>query len=329
MPLDGYKGLAAITAAHFSPQPHNVTRLPQQQRPDRHVGDARRSLIAGMFWVTAAMLLFAGLAAFARALMLAGMPPLEVVFLRNLFAFAAMLPLLATRGSSLFKTASLRLYGLRCGISTLSMMAWFYALSLIPIGELTAISFLAPLFGTLCAVIFLGEVVRARRWSALFVGFLGALIILRPSGAQFGVGQMCAIASALFGGILAILIKQLTSRDDPNQIVFLSNGIMTPLSLIPALLVWTWPTADSVPLLIGLGACAVLGHIALTRGFAALDASLVMTLEFSRLPFAVAIGYLAFGETIDGWTWVGALIIFASAVYITRREAQLKREASS
>jgi drug/metabolite transporter (DMT)-like permease len=107
--------------------------------------------------------------------------------------------------------------------------------------------------------------------------------------------------------------------------VFLTNAMLTPLSLLPALYVWVWPTADSIPLLIGLGATAVLGHVALTRGFAAMDASLVMTFDFSRLPFTVALAYLAFGETIDGWTWLGATIIFASAVYITRREAQLRR----
>ena len=75
-----------------------------------------------------------------------------------------------------------------------------------------------------------------------------------------------------------------------------------------------------------MGLCAVLGHVSVVRGYAATDASLAMTFEFSKLPFAVAIAYLAFGEIIDVWTWVGALIIFASALYITRREAKLKAQ---
>lgn len=78
----------------------------------------------------------------------------------------------------------------------------------------------------------------------------------------------------------------------------------------------------------GMGACAILGHIAITRAFALLDASLVMTFEFSRLPFATAIAFAAFGEVIDKWTWIGALVIFTSAVYITRREAMLRRQAA-
>ena len=205
------------------------------------------------------------------------------------------------------------------------MLAWFYAISLIPIGEVTAISFLAPLFGTLGAIFLLGEKVRMRRWGALMIGFAGAMIILRPGGTAIGVGQICAVVSAMLTGLTAVLIKQLTSRDDPDKIVFLTNLMLMPLSLVPALLVWRWPTLDMLPPLLGMGVCAVVGHVALVRGYAATDASLAQTFEFSRLPFTVAIAYVAFGETIDIWTWIGALIIFASAVYITRREAQLRR----
>ena len=97
-----------------------------------------------------------------------------------------------------------------------------------------------------------------------------------------------------------------------------------PLSLVPALFVWTWPSVEVLPALLGMGVCAVLGHVSLVRGYAATDASLAMTFEFSRLPFVVAIAYLAFGETIDIWTWIGALVIFASAVYITRRETRFR-----
>jgi drug/metabolite transporter (DMT)-like permease len=322
MLLDGYKGLDQIAGAHFVPNLPSTTR-PQ---PASARGD---DLAMGIVWVTLAMAVFAGLAGFARAAMNAGIPPMEVVFLRNIFAALALMPVFFSRGMAVFNTPNLKLYGVRCTISTISMMAWFYALSIIPIGELTAISFLAPLFGTLAAVLILGEVVRARRWTALFVGFLGAMIILRPGGAEFGLGQACAVASALFGGFLAILIKQLTSKDDANQIVFLTNFIMAPLSLIPALIVWQWPSWDVVPILLGMGVCAVIGHISLTRAFASMDASLVLTFEFSRLPFACSVAYFAFGESIDTWTWVGAAIIFGSVVYISRREQQLRKKTTA
>jgi drug/metabolite transporter (DMT)-like permease len=205
------------------------------------------------------------------------------------------------------------------------MQAWFSAIALIPIGEVTAISFLSPLFGTLGAIFLLGERVRIRRWTALFVGFMGAMIILRPVGATLGLGQLCAVLSAMSMGLTVILVKQLTAGDDPDKIVFLTNAMLLPLSLVPAVFVWTWPSTAVLPSLLGMGLCAVLGHVSLVRGYAATDASLAMTFEFSRLPFAVGIAYLAFGETIDTWTWIGALIIFASAVYITRRETRLAR----
>ena len=282
--------------------------------------------IAGVVWITLAMALFAGLAMFSRLAMNAGLHPFEVVFLRNTFACVVLLPLLVYRGARLFYSDQFNLYGLRVLISLLSMQTWFYAISLIPIGEVTAISFLAPLFGTLGAVFLLGEVVRIRRWTALGVGFLGALIILRPVGADIGLGQALAIISAMAAGLTVVLVKQLTAHDDPDKIVFLTNVLMTPLSLLPALFVWTWPTLQVLPALLGMGLCAVLGHICVVRGYAATDASLGMTFEFSKLPFTVAMTYLAFGESIDLWTWVGACIIFASALYITRREARLARE---
>jgi uncharacterized membrane protein len=149
------------------------------------------------------------------------------------------------------------------------------------------------------------------------------MIILRPSGSAIGVGQVCALLSAMIGGLTSVLVKQLTARDDPDKIVFLTNAMLLPLSLMPALFVWHWPELEVLPALIGMGVCAVLGHVCVVRGYAATDASLALTFEFSKLSFAVGIAYLAFGEVIDAWTWVGAVIIFASAGYITRREARL------
>jgi drug/metabolite transporter (DMT)-like permease len=282
--------------------------------------------LAAIFWMTLSMALLAGLAVFARAAMDAGVPPIQVVFLRNLFACLMMLPLLYWRGASLLQSGRLSLYGVRVVLSLLSMTAWFYAMSLIPIGEVTAISYLAPVFGTLGAIFLLNEKVRLRRWTAIVVGLLGALIILRPGMTPLGLGQACALFTAMSMGIGAILLKQLTAVDDPEKIVLLSNLLLTPLSLVPALLVWTWPSLWAWTLVVGMGLTAMLGHITLVRGYAATDASLAMTLEFSRLPFTVALAYFAFGETIDAWTWIGAAVIFASAVYITRREARLAAE---
>lgn len=287
---------------------------------------SRNDPVAAVLWITFAMALFAGLGAFAKQLGQMGMAPFEIIFFRNLFCLLFMLPLLYWRGVSLVRTEQKGLYGFRTALSLFSMSIWFHAVTMIPLGELQAIGFTAPLFGTLFAILYLGEIVRGRRWLALACGFLGALIILRPGGASFGNGQLLALTAAITTGMIGPLIKQLTAKDDADKIVFITNLLMTPLSLVPALFVWEWPGAAMWPYLLGMGVCATIGHVALVRGLTSTDASLAFTFEFARLPFAVTIGYLFFAETIDVWTWVGALVIFASALYITRREAQLRRQ---
>jgi drug/metabolite transporter (DMT)-like permease len=287
---------------------------------------ARNDPIAGFVWVTLSMATLAGLAASAKAAAQAGVHPFQIVFFRNLFAAIVFLPLLFVRGLGVFETGQLSAYGWRCLCALASMLLWFTSLAMIPLGELTAIGYLGPLFATLGAVFFLGEVVRLRRWTALAVGFVGAMIILRPGFSPIGPGQILALLSTMTGGLSAILVKHLTNRDDPNKIVFLTHLILVPMSLVPALFVWSWPSVEVLPLLFAMGLCATLGHMFLVRGFAAADASLVMTFEFSKLPFAALVAFFAFGERIDAQTWLGAGIIFGSAVYITRREAQLARQ---
>jgi drug/metabolite transporter (DMT)-like permease len=269
------------------------------------------------------MACFSGLAAFGKTAAKAGLDPLQVIFFRNMFCVAFMLPLLAVRGPSLMQSDQIAFYGVRAGLAFLSMMAWFYALAKIPLAELTAMGFLGPLFATVFAIFFLGEVVRLRRISALAVGFVGAMIMLRPGGSTFGLGQSLALFSAVSAGIVGPMLKQMTAKDDADKIVFISNMLTMPISLIPALFVWQWPSLELWPYLVGMGLCAVIGHISLMRGFATTDASLVFTYEFSRLPFAVMVGYFLFHESIDVWTIVGATVIFCSAFYITRREAQI------
>jgi drug/metabolite transporter (DMT)-like permease len=302
-----------------------------EKPPSPPVRDARPIVrddpIRAVIWITVAMALFAVLAAMSRKAALMGMHPLQIVFLRNFSATLFMLPLLVWRGRALMRSNALHLYGVRVAISLFSMTAWFYALALIPVAEVTAIGFLAPLFGTIGAVVFLREKIRFRRMTALIIGFIGAMIILRPGHEPIGLGQACAIFNAISSGVMTVLLKQLSSEDDSAKIVFLTTIMMLPPTLIPALFVWQTPGVEYLPVILTIGFTAVVGHYCLMRGFASTDASLVMTFDFSRLPFAVLIGWWMFGELTDIWTWVGAAVIFASAVYITRREAKLRSQA--
>lgn len=271
--------------------------------------------------------LIAGVAALVRLVTTEGVPPLQAVFLRVVFALITMLPLLWWRGTGLAQTGQWKTYGIRVSIGVCAMWSWFIGLSLVPVGEVTAISFLAPLFATLFAAVLLKEVVRARRWIATLIGFAGALVILRPGLADTSIGVWIIVFSATAMGLSTTFIKRLTNADDPDKVVFITTLLMTPITLLPAFYVWEWPSLELWPWLIALGPVATLGHVTLARAFAATEASIVMGIDFARLPFAVLYGYLAFGEIIDLWTWVGAAIIFASSIYIARREAALRKQA--
>ena len=189
--------------------------------------------IRAVIWITVAMALFAVLAAASRKAALMGMHPLQVVFLRNLSAALFMMPLLIWRGRALLRSNALHLYGVRVAISVFSMTAWFYALALIPVAEVTAIGFLAPLFGTIGAVLILREKIRFRRMTALLVGVVGAMIILRTGSEPIGLGQACAIFNAISSGVMTVLLKQLSSEDDSAKIVFLTTIMMLPPTLVP------------------------------------------------------------------------------------------------
>lgn len=302
-----------------APQPEAIEPR-ETLRPKR-----RNDPLAGALWMLVSCALIAAVATLGRYATNAGVPPLQVVFLRLLFALITMLPLLIWRGPSLLRTTQIKTYMVRVVIGLSAMTTWFIGLSLVPVGEVTAISFLSPLFATIFAVFFLGEVVRIRRWIATIVGFLGALVILRPGMTEISLGVWLVIFSAIAMGLSTMYIKRLTDGDDPDKVVFLSTILMTPITLLPALYVWEWPDPGLWPYLALFGPIATVGHICLARAFAATEASFVMGFDFARLPFAVLYGYLLFGEIIDVWTWVGAGIIFAASVYIARREAFLRR----
>jgi len=289
----------------------------------------RHDPLACAFWMIISCALLAGLTVLGRYVTTSGVSPFQVVFLRVIFVLITLLPLFALRGKSFIRTSQWPIYGVRAVTGSITMFCWFYALSLIPVGEVTAISFLAPLFATVGAALFLGEIVRTRRWVATFIGLVGALVILRPGVVELSAGSWFAVASAVAMGVSSVFIKRLTDGDHPDKVVFISTILHTPLTLIPALLVWQWPDPGLWPYLIAMGPIATLGHVSLTRAFAAAEASFTMTFDFARLPFAVAFGFAVFGETIDVWTWTGAAIIFAASVFIVHREAQLKKRTAS
>lgn len=283
--------------------------------------------LAGVLWMLLSCVLLAGVAVLGRFAALEGVPTFQIVFLRLAFAVIAFLPLIMRRGVEIVQTQQIGLYGLRTVIGLTGMTLWFGALAYISVGEVTAIGFLGPLVGTMGAALFLGEIVRWRRWTATIVGLIGALIILRPGLVDIGIGAWLALGAAFGMGAAGVLIKALTGHDDPDKVVLITLLLQTPVAGIAAAFVWQPISLELWGVFVGMGLVGMLGHITLTRAFRAADASLVMSLEFARLPFAVGLGFLLFGEWIDLWTWIGAGVIFTAALYTARRERQLRKPA--
>ena len=255
--------------------------------------------------------------------------PLQIAFFRNLFAMLVMLPWLQQAGLASLKTEHMGLHLWRAVIGLLAMSTWFYSIALLPLADAVALNFTVPMFATVGAALVLGEVVRARRWSATIVGFLGVLIILRPGFTELTPAMALPVISAAFMAISILIVKRLSGYDSPNAIVFMMNLLLTPLSLVPALFVWRWPSWTVLGLMLLVGVFAALSHIAITRAYTKADASALLPLDYARLPFIALFAFFFFAEVPDLWTWVGAGVIAASAVYIARREAQVAKERAA
>ncbi len=287
--------------------------------------ESRRAPLAATFYMLAAMACFAAMSGFIR-LSTAELDPLQVVFFRNFLALLMMLPWLARSGLGALKTKRIGLYGLRAAINILGMAAGFTAITLIPRAEVTALSFTAPLFATLGAALVLGEVVRARRITALVVGFVGVLVVLRPGVDSISLGAMLAIVNALSIALTALILKPLTRTEQPAAIVTYMALLHSPLALVPALFVWQWPSGEAWLWLVLLAAAGTLGHLCFTRAFARAEVTQIMPLEFVRLPLVAVFAFVVFAEVPTLWTWLGGGVIFASTAYITHREARLARQ---
>lgn len=280
----------------------------------------------GAVLMTSAALTFAVMAGAIRHLA-PRLHPFEVAFFRNLFSLLFMMPWLMRAGLAGLRTSSIRKYGLRSLTSIMAMLCWFYGLAKMPIAEATALSFTAPIFASVGAILFLGERVGVRRWSGIAAGFCGAMIILRPGVEAVSWPALVVLfgSAAVAGSI--IMIKILSRTESSGMIVTYMGLYLVPMSLVPALLVWDTPQGDDWWWLVVIGACATAGQLAITYAYAAADATVVLPFDYARLLFAAAIGYVAFDEAPDSWTWIGALVIAGAAVYIARREARASRTA--
>jgi drug/metabolite transporter (DMT)-like permease len=207
----------------------------------------------------------------------------------------------------------------------LGMVCYFLAIAHLPLAEVTALAFSKPLFATIGAALVLHELVRARRWSAVALGFIGVLIVLRPGAQAISPFAALVLLSAVLGAGTTLLIKRLTAIEAVSTIVWYQALFATVLALPLCLLHWRMPDAGEWLLLIAIGILGTLSWLTQTRAYFLIDASAVVPFEFLRLPFAALVAYVWFAEVPSVWTWLGGALIFGATVYITEREARLAR----
>ena len=256
-------------------------------------------------------------------------PTQEVAFFRNAFGLLALLPMLLRPGRAPLKTQQLPRYFVRSAIGLGSMLCAFWALGHLPLAQAVSLSYSTPLFVTIAAVLWLGETVRVRRWAAVVVGFIGVLVIVRPGTAGFSAGSLIAVAAALLSSLVAIQIKQLTRVDSADTVVLYTYVFWVPLSLVPAVFVWVWPTGLAWVWLVATGVMGTVGQLLWTRALRLGEVSALTPISFLQLPLVTLGGWLLFDESVDRWTLIGAGIILAANAYIAHREAVLARRAAS
>ena len=275
--------------------------------------------LRGLLWMVVASFTFALFMLIARI----GADDLHVVqvaFMRYFMSLVLVLPVLARLGVAGFWGLNLRLHGLRGAAHGLAVVGWFYALTQMPIAEVSAIGFTGPVFITIGAALFLGERVGVHRWGAVAVGLVGALIIIQPGVVPLNAGVLAMAAAVPLFAASDLFVKALVRTESPTVIIAVLNVILT-VGMAPFAW-WLWQPTDwrDWALAGGMAVFATFSHICMGKAFAAADVSAVQPARFLQLPWLALLGYLAFAEFPSLAAWTGAAVIIASVSYIMNRE---------
>ena len=247
-------------------------------------------------------------------------------FLRFLIGFIFIFPYILKTKFKVYKTSNILLHIIRSLLNYPAMLLTFSALMLVPYEKISALNFLVPFFVTILAVLFLKENIRIYRISALVIGFIGMLIILRPGIMDVSLGIQMVLVATFFWSIIIILTKQLTNKDSSITILTYMYTFMTFLTLITAIIFWETPTTNSIIYLSLAAFVGTISHFSINHAFKLVDVSMTQPFSFIGLIVASFYGYFLFNESPDIYTWLGAIVIFIGIIIITIRELKLDKE---
>jgi drug/metabolite transporter (DMT)-like permease len=281
--------------------------------------------VQGALWLVSGGFIFTTNGAMIR-LLSTEIEGVQTAFFRAFFSVLFLLPLILTGRVKPWKSQHIQGHFWRTLMGTVSMVLGFYALAMLPLADATALAFSQPLFSVVLAAIVLHEKVRWRRWTATIVGFIGVLVMVRPGSHGLQLGAIVALCNAMSVAVSILLVRRLSASEAPLMILTQFALWSTLFLLVPAIWFWRWPTPFGWALAVGVSITATLGQYFWVQAFASGEMSAVAPFDYLRLPFAVFVGWMIWGDMPVVWTFVGAAIVIGSALYIAYREQQLARE---
>ena len=255
------------------------------------------------------------------------LPAFVIVFFRNLFGLAFLLPLLISGGFAQMRTTRPGLHALRGMVNIAAMLLFFTAVTITPLAKVTALSFTAPIFAAVLSILLLGERFRIHRWTAIVAGFIGMLIVLRPGLAVVEPGALMALVAAMLWAVAMILIKILSRTDSSVAIVAWMGIYLCTFSIGPALWVWQWPSLWAFGWLAFIGMMGSLAQVSLSQSLKEAEPTAVLPFDFLKLIWTALLGFWLFAEIPDRFTFLGAGVIFAASLYIAARERRAAKAA--
>jgi len=277
-----------------------------------------KSLPHAVAWMFATIVSFLLMGIAGRELS-AEVGPAQVVAFRNIVCLIILAVLFTVYGWRLARSAKPLRHLVRNTIHFASQFGWFYAIAHIPIAEVFAIEFTTPIWTALLAVLFLGERLNPARIGAVVLGFTGVLIILRPGAAVIDAAALAALAAAFGYALTYAFTKDLVITDRPLTILLWMNAVQLPLGLAVTGAGWVWPSSTLWPWVMVIGLVGLSSHYCLSRALAYGDTTVVIPIDFLRLPLAAVVAWMLYRETVNVYVFVGAAIIFAGVWLNLRR----------
>jgi drug/metabolite transporter (DMT)-like permease len=290
------------------------------------IGKFPQKNFIGIFYFAAGMFLFAAVDTLAKVLT-ESLHPIQVAWSRQLGLSFGILILLTVKGIVILKTDHFRLQVFRGCLAAASALMFIFAISVVPIADAVAVSFVAPFFVTILGALVLRESVGVRRWTAIAIGFFACLIIIRPGFSSFQPAVLLVVMAALAYAFRQIISRILSSSDFTITTVAYTGLTASFLLSIPLPLVWRTPVgSNEILLIVALATLAALAEISVIKALELTQAVVLAPVHYTLLIWGTGYGWMVFGQFPDKWTWFGSAIIFATGVYVVIREWTRKNQ---